>query len=157
FRGVGSRFMAAGKPFRGPENKAPLKGVYPSMERGLPGSRRKKGLFRTLPALLSVTALGAVVLARAPDAEGAPSPSSSSAPASSATPDTTTVTPPVVDDVEQMCALLTSCDGLPLPPQFLPHDFAGCVKQMHADMTSASAVNFSLTLRECGLRANSCS
>lgn len=131
------------------------------MERRLLGSRQelrhKTGLFRVLPAMLSAVALSAVVLARAPDAEGAPSPAAPAASTATASPDTTTVTPPVIDDVEQMCALLTSCDGLPLPPQFLPHDFAGCVKQMHADMTAPSAVNFSLTLRECGLRANSCS
>ncbi|MGH7285757.1 MAG: hypothetical protein ACRELY_29920, partial [Polyangiaceae bacterium] len=102
------------------------------MERRLLGSRHelrhKTGLFRILPAIFSVAVLGAVVLAQSPDAAGAPAPA---APAASTTPDTTTVTPPVIDDIEQMCALLTSCDGLPLPPAFVPHDFAGCVKQMH--------------------------
>jgi hypothetical protein len=66
------------------------------------------------------------------------------------------VSPPALDDVEHMCALLTSCDGLPIPPSLVPRDFAACVKTMTTEMTSASAVSFSLTLRECGLRANSC-
>jgi hypothetical protein len=66
------------------------------------------------------------------------------------------VVPPVVEDVEHMCALLTSCDSLPIPPNLIPSDFASCVRQMASDMTSASAVAFSLMLRECGLASNSC-
>jgi hypothetical protein len=66
------------------------------------------------------------------------------------------VAPPDLDDVEHMCALLTSCDRLPIPPQLVPQDFASCVKKMSEEMTSASAVNFSLTMRECGLQASSC-
>lgn len=66
------------------------------------------------------------------------------------------VSPPLLDDVEHMCALLTACEGLPIPPSLVPRDFGACVKTMTTEMTSASAVAFSLTLRECGLRANSC-
>ena len=64
--------------------------------------------------------------------------------------------PPDIDEVEQMCALLTSCDKLPIPPGLVPQDFAGCVRQMAEDMTKPSGVFFSLTMRECGLTANSC-
>src|SRR5450432_1682954 len=125
------------------------------MERRLPSRPRHFPIARVFAAFLSVAA---VVLARAPQASGAPTGSGSATPSASSTPDaaTTTVTPPIIDDVEQMCALLSSCDGLPIPQSLLPHDFAGCVKAMQADMTSPAAVNFSLTLRECGLRANSC-
>jgi hypothetical protein len=66
------------------------------------------------------------------------------------------VVPPDVEDVEQMCALLTSCKGLPLPPQFIPHDFGDCMRKMSADMSKASSVFYSLTIRECGLTATSC-
>ena len=66
------------------------------------------------------------------------------------------VAPPDLDDLEHMCALLTACDKLPIPAQLIPPDFAACVKKMAEDMTSASAVNFSLTMRECGLQSNSC-
>jgi hypothetical protein len=66
------------------------------------------------------------------------------------------VVPPVIEDVEQMCALLTSCDGLPIPAGLVPPDFATCVRLMADGMTSASAIALSLMLRECGLSANSC-
>ncbi len=66
------------------------------------------------------------------------------------------VAPPGLDDVEQMCALLTSCDRLPLPPSLIPADFAQCVKKMTDEMTSSAAINFSLTMRECGLHSTSC-
>jgi hypothetical protein len=67
------------------------------------------------------------------------------------------VVPPVVEDVEHMCALLTSCEGLPIPTNLVPADFGTCVRQMAADMTSPAAIAFSLMLRECGLGSNSCS
>jgi hypothetical protein len=66
------------------------------------------------------------------------------------------VSPPDLDDIEHMCALLVSCDRLPIPPGLIPADFASCVKKMSDDLTSAGAVAFSLTMRECGLQANSC-
>lgn len=67
------------------------------------------------------------------------------------------VEPPEVAQVERMCALLTSCDNLPIPPSLVPEDFAACVKKMSDEMASPTAVNFSLTLRECGLQSDSCS
>ena len=67
------------------------------------------------------------------------------------------VTPPDAEDVEHMCALLTSCDKLPFPPSMIPTSLASCVASMSADLSSPNAVKFSLTIRECGLRANSCS
>jgi hypothetical protein len=66
------------------------------------------------------------------------------------------VVPPAIGDVERMCALLTSCDRLPIPPSLVPDDFASCVKKMSEEMSSPSAVSFSLTIRECGLQSDSC-
>jgi hypothetical protein len=65
------------------------------------------------------------------------------------------VTPPDIEDVEHMCALLTSCSNLPFPS--VPSSVPGCVQSMMNELTSTDAVKFSLTIRECGLRANSCS
>jgi len=67
------------------------------------------------------------------------------------------VTPPDIEDVEHMCALLTSCDKLPFPPQSLPNSEPSCVQTFMNELTSPDALTFSLTVRECGLRANSCS
>jgi hypothetical protein len=67
------------------------------------------------------------------------------------------VTPPDVEDVEHMCALFTSCPNLPFPASMLPSSVPGCVQSMMNELTSTDAVKFSLTVRECGLRANSCS
>lgn len=55
-----------------------------------------------------------------------------------------------------MCALLTSCDKLPLPTGIVPRDFVGCTRALYAELASAASVSFSLTLRDCGLRASSC-
>jgi hypothetical protein len=66
------------------------------------------------------------------------------------------VTPADLEDVEHMCALLTACDKLPLPSGLVPRDFASCTRALYAELASPSAVSFSLTLRECGLRASSC-
>ena len=66
------------------------------------------------------------------------------------------VVPPDIDEVEHMCALLTACDRLPIPPSFIPADFQSCVAKMSSEMTSVSAIDFSLTMRECGLQSNSC-
>ena len=65
--------------------------------------------------------------------------------------------PPDLDDVEHMCALLTGCEKLPIPPNLIPPDFASCVKRFTEEMTGVGGINFSLTMRECGLQANSCS
>jgi hypothetical protein len=66
------------------------------------------------------------------------------------------VTPAHLDDVEHMCALLTACDKLPLPPGLVPPDFVGCTRALYAELASARAITFSLTLRDCGLKASSC-
>ena len=66
------------------------------------------------------------------------------------------VVPPDLDDVEHMCALLTSCPNLPLPPSMIPADFQSCVKKFTDELASPAAINFSLTMRECGLQSNSC-
>jgi hypothetical protein len=66
------------------------------------------------------------------------------------------VAAPALEEVEQMCALLTSCDKVPIPSALFPSDFQACVKKMTDEMASPTAVNFSLTMRECGLRADSC-
>src|SRR5579884_815349 len=67
------------------------------------------------------------------------------------------VAPPDLDDVEHMCALLTTCDRLPIPPNLIPPDFQTCVKRFTEEMAKPEAINFSLTMRECGLQSNSCS
>ncbi len=64
--------------------------------------------------------------------------------------------PPVLDDVEQMCALFASCEGVPIPAGMIPQDFPKCVRAMSEELAKPSAVGFSLTIRECGLRANTC-
>ena len=67
------------------------------------------------------------------------------------------VMPSDLEDVEHMCALLTACDKLPLPAGLVPRDFVGCTRALFAELASAAAVSFSLTLRDCGLKASSCS
>lgn len=66
------------------------------------------------------------------------------------------VTPPDLEDIEHMCALLSGCPDLPLPPQLIPGDFATCVRKMAEDLASPEALTFPLTMRECALRRNSC-
>ena len=66
------------------------------------------------------------------------------------------VVPPDLAAIERMCALLTSCDKLPIPRSLVPDDFGSCVKKMSDELSAATAVNFSLTLRECGLQSDSC-
>jgi hypothetical protein len=66
------------------------------------------------------------------------------------------VLPADLEDVEHMCALLTACDRLPLPAGLVPRDFVSCTRALYSELASAAAVSFSLTLRECGLRASSC-
>jgi hypothetical protein len=66
------------------------------------------------------------------------------------------VTPPDIEDVEHMCALLTSCPNLPLPPEALPSSVPGCVQSAMSVLTSPDALKFPLVIRECGLRSNSC-
>lgn len=66
------------------------------------------------------------------------------------------VMPADLEDVEHMCALLTACERLPLPSGIVPRDFVGCTRTLYAELASPAAVAFSLTLRDCGLRASSC-
>jgi hypothetical protein len=65
--------------------------------------------------------------------------------------------PPDVDEVEHMCALLTGCGSLPIPPNLIPTDFPSCVRRFTEEMTGVGGIAFSLTMRECGLQASSCS
>jgi hypothetical protein len=66
------------------------------------------------------------------------------------------VVPPDLSDVEHLCALLTACEKLPIPPGIVPTDFAACVAKVSADLTSPSALGSSLLVRECGLQSSSC-
>src|SRR5580692_7693032 len=122
-----------------------------------------KGVGAALVGALALAVLAPSAPVRAADPPSAPQAPTAAVPAGHAAPlpvvvlgQRGQVVPPVIEDVEQMCALLTSCDGLPIPPNLVPTDFATCVRQLAADMTSASAVSLSLMLRECGLKANSC-
>jgi len=110
-----------------------------------------------------VTSLAVALLAVAPDgaaepprkdaaADAGPSgPRASGKPAPSGH-----VVPADLEDVEHMCALLTACDRLPLPAGVVPSDFVGCTRALYTELASPAAASFSLTLRECGLRASSC-
>ena len=64
------------------------------------------------------------------------------------------VNPPAVEDVEEMCALLLGCSDVPLavPGQ----DLGECVRTLWRELSVPDAVKFSIPLRECGLRADSC-
>ncbi|GAC1542648.1 MAG: hypothetical protein NVS3B10_31260 [Polyangiales bacterium] len=64
------------------------------------------------------------------------------------------VLPPSVEDAEAFCALALAClDIAMFPPA---PDFQGCVNGLMNQLTSPEALNTSLTIRECGLRATSC-
>jgi hypothetical protein len=64
------------------------------------------------------------------------------------------VLPPTIEDVEEMCALLLGCPGIPLSPP--KTDFGECVRTVWASMSQPDAVKFSIPLRECGLQSDSC-
>jgi hypothetical protein len=66
------------------------------------------------------------------------------------------VTPPAVEDVEHMCALLSTCPNLPLPPDAHFSSVSGCVQALMGVLTAPGAVKFSLLVRDCGLSSNSC-
>jgi hypothetical protein len=104
------------------------------------------------PNAAPVPALAPVATTAAGSASGGAGPNSSSA----ASGLRSQVVPPDIGAVERMCALLTSCDKLPIPRSLVPDDFASCVKKMSDEMSAATAINFSLTLRECGLQSDSC-
>lgn len=110
-------------------------------------------------ALLASAAL--VALASASAADGPPAASGRSATVDAADGGAPprfagVVRPPDLDDVEHMCALLTGCPRLPLPAGFVPRDVPGCVRALADELASPRAAAFSITLRECGLRASSC-
>jgi hypothetical protein len=137
-----------------------MAGMASAPDRPRPGRVRARAL---LASAAAACALGSSVRGDAEAAHAVPAaPAPATATARAAPPPVVAlgqrgqVIAPVVDDVEQMCALLTSCDGLPIPPGLVPADFATCVRQLQSDMTSPSAVSLSLMLRECGLSANSC-
>jgi hypothetical protein len=112
---------------------------------------------RVVVLALTLVALGSLLFGDPPPAEADGGPSTPPGGGVVALGQKGLVQPPVAEDVEHMCALLTSCDALPIPPSLVPADFASCVRRMTEDMTSASAIAFSLLLRECGLASNSCS
>ncbi len=129
--------------------------VYPSV---VPARRRIRGPVATVAAALAV--LGVLFLPQNGAADdrdeagrdgGRDGASRSVTPAAGAH-----VMPADLEDVEHMCALLTSCDRLPLPSGIVPKDFVSCTRALYAELASAAAVSFSLTLRDCGLRASSC-
>lgn len=110
-----------------------------------------------LPLTSALVVVGAVV-SQAPDAHGEPAaPDGGAGRGDAIAPKgQANVAVPALDDVEHMCALLTTCDKVALPPGLVPRDFVGCVRAMYTELASPSAAQFSLTLRECGLRASSC-
>lgn len=121
---------------------------------GALGSRRARGRV-ALAGLLTAAAMLAVAsgtrTSAADEDAGAPSSSGGLQPIVASG----KVTPPDIDDVEHMCALLLGCDRLPISAT-LPKDFPTCVRTFTEDLTSGKALEVSLTLRECGLRASSC-
>jgi hypothetical protein len=115
--------------------------ILPVVTAAIPG-RNERTRVAAAAALIGLLALLVLPREGAADDAGAPR-----AP---------TVVPADLEDVEHMCALLTSCERLPLPPGLVPGDFAACTRAMFAELASPAAVTFSLTLRDCGLRASSC-
>ena len=110
------------------------------------------GLALTATALLAIAGVSA-----ADERDGSRDAGSNAARAPlSAVPTAGHVMPADLEDVEHMCALLTACEKLPLPSGIVPHDFVGCTRTLYAELASPAAVAFSLTLRDCGLRASSC-
>ena len=65
-----------------------------------------------------------------------------------------TVLPPSVDDAEAFCALVLACLDIAMYPP--APDYQGCVQALMDQLTSPDAINASLSIRECGLRATSC-
>lgn len=80
---------------------------------------------------------------------------SSAAPEASAPPaQPVSVKPVAVADVDLMCALLIGCADVPVPVP--TRDHGACVREILSTLSSPGALKFSLTVRECGLRAASC-
>jgi hypothetical protein len=53
-----------------------------------------------------------------------------------------------------MCALLTGCPTVPIPQPST--DFSACVARLWEGLSNLASVRFSLLIRECALKANSC-
>jgi len=121
------------------------------------GGRTGRSVLRSIGAFGVVLVVAATAGAQQGAAPAALGPDGGAAPAYIVAAGRGQVTPPDVEDVEHMCALLTSCDKLPFPPQMIPSSLSACVNQMSQELAGPNAVKFSLTIRECGLRANSCS
>ncbi len=66
------------------------------------------------------------------------------------------VVPPVLDDVATLCALLSGCNGLPIAASVSSDDFGACLKRYAPMLASPAAFGVSLSVRECGMRAASC-
>jgi hypothetical protein len=123
--------------------------------------RRSIGARVASGAVFLVLAIPFVALVASAQVPAPPAPPAPATPAAPSSPLTDRgrqgrVVPPALEDIEQVCALLTSCDRLPIPPSMVPTDFAACVRSIDAQLASPSAVAFSLLVRECGLTANSC-
>ncbi len=67
------------------------------------------------------------------------------------------VVPPALEEIQYACGLLLSCGSLALPPSVFPTDFGECVRTLGNDLSSAAAINYSLSIRECALGSSSCS
>ncbi len=123
--------------------------------------RRRFGALAVLVALASAwpgpaAATPATPTTPAAGAPSAPAPASGGSQALLERARQGRVVPPALDDVEQVCALLTSCDHLPIPASMTPTDFGACVRSLAAQLSSPQGLTASLLVRECGLRANSC-
>lgn len=119
-------------------------------------ARRSRGAARLASALGALVVV-ALAVGAGPGAAGAAEDAGAARkPTAAAATHAPRVVPPDLDDVEHMCALLTGCERLPLPAGLVPRDLAGCVRAVNGELASGAAVGFSLTLRECGLRASSC-
>ncbi len=122
-----------------------------------PGPRRGASVVARVSLGLGVALGIAAAIAPESAAEGPKGPPAAPAPDGGASARFVgTVRPPDLDDVEHMCALLTGCKGLPFPTGFVPRDLPGCVKALADELASPRAASFSLSLKECGLRASSC-
>ncbi len=64
------------------------------------------------------------------------------------------VKPVALADVDLMCALMIGCPDTPVPVP--TRDHGACVREIMSTLASPGALKFSLTVRECGLRAASC-
>ena len=64
--------------------------------------------------------------------------------------------PPAPDDLATLCVLLSGCTNLPIAPSALSDDFGACMKRYAPLLASPAALGVSLSVRECGLRATSC-